>query len=99
MNCPICDVELVVVERDKIELDWCPKCSGFWFDADGAIVGWGDASFFVEPSYNDNEEFQGLATGIHPDHAQAGSYTATFRVADLESMKHVTCTLTITVTE
>ncbi len=34
MNCPICDVELVVVERDKIELDWCPKCSGFWFDAD-----------------------------------------------------------------
>ena len=72
---------------------------GFWFDADGAIAGWGDASFFVEPSYNDNEEFQGLATGIHPDHAQVGSYTATFRVADLESMKHVTCTLTITVTE
>jgi len=34
MNCPKCNVELIVVERDKIELDWCPKCSGFWFDAD-----------------------------------------------------------------
>lgn len=34
MNCPKCNAELVVVERDKIELDWCPKCSGFWFDAD-----------------------------------------------------------------
>ena len=73
---------------------------GFWFDAEGAVVGWGDAFFFVEPSYNENEEFQGLATGIHPDHAQVGSsYTATFRVADIESMKHVTCTLTVTVTE
>ena len=34
MNCPNCDAELIVVERDKIELDWCPKCFGFWFDAD-----------------------------------------------------------------
>lgn len=72
---------------------------GFWFDAQGAIVGWADASFFVEPSYNDNDVFQGLATGVHPENAHAGSYTATFRVADLESMKHVAITLTITVTE
>ena len=34
MNCPKCNSELIVVERDNIELDWCPKCLGFWFDAD-----------------------------------------------------------------
>jgi len=74
--------------------------SGFWFDAEGNIVGWGDAYFFVEPGYNDDEEFLGLQTGIHPDHATAGaSYTATFRVADLNTMKHVTVTLTVNVTE
>lgn len=74
--------------------------NGFWFDADGKIVSWGDAYFFVEPGYDDNDAFKGLQTGIHPDHATAGaSYKSTFRVADLESMKHVTVTLTVNVTE
>ncbi|MGN0004411.1 MAG: zf-TFIIB domain-containing protein [Candidatus Gastranaerophilaceae bacterium] len=34
MNCPACNSPLVVVEKNGIELDWCPKCNGFWFDAD-----------------------------------------------------------------
>ena len=73
---------------------------GFWFDAEGNIAGWSDAYFFVEPAYNDDADFIGLQTGIHPDHATAGaSYTATFRVADLNTMKHVTVTLTVNVTE
>ena len=33
MECPGCRRPLVVVERDAIELDWCPRCRGFWFDA------------------------------------------------------------------
>ncbi len=24
---------MIVVERDGIELDWCPGCPGLWFDA------------------------------------------------------------------
>ncbi|MBR6164128.1 zf-TFIIB domain-containing protein [bacterium] len=32
MLCPKCSVPLVVVERNDIELDWCPECEGFWFD-------------------------------------------------------------------
>lgn len=32
MNCPNCSAELVAVERQKVELDWCPECRGFWFD-------------------------------------------------------------------
>ncbi len=32
MRCPACRSELVVVEREGVELDWCPFCRGFWFD-------------------------------------------------------------------
>jgi Zn-finger nucleic acid-binding protein len=34
MECPVCSLPLVVVERKGIELDWCVNCRGFWFDRD-----------------------------------------------------------------
>ena len=33
MKCPVCKVHLIVVERHKIELDYCISCKGFWFDS------------------------------------------------------------------
>ncbi len=33
MRCPACRAELVVVEREGVELDWCPLCRGLWLDA------------------------------------------------------------------
>jgi uncharacterized protein len=33
MICPVCKSDMVVVERNKIELDYCPNCSGTWFDS------------------------------------------------------------------
>ncbi len=32
MNCPICNVALVISERQGIEIDYCPKCRGVWLD-------------------------------------------------------------------
>jgi Zn-finger nucleic acid-binding protein len=32
MRCPVCKAEFVVVEREGVELDWCPFCRGLWFD-------------------------------------------------------------------
>jgi Zn-finger nucleic acid-binding protein len=32
MNCPVCNVELVMSERQGIEIDYCPKCRGVWLD-------------------------------------------------------------------
>ena len=32
MRCPACGTELVVVEREEIEVDWCVDCRGLWFD-------------------------------------------------------------------
>jgi Zn-finger nucleic acid-binding protein len=32
MNCPICQVALVLSEKQGIEIDYCPKCRGIWLD-------------------------------------------------------------------
>ena len=34
MKCPACNNLMIVVEHEKIELDYCLICSGVWFDAD-----------------------------------------------------------------
>ena len=33
MNCPACKGIVVIVEYERIELDYCTNCSGVWFDA------------------------------------------------------------------
>jgi uncharacterized protein len=33
MKCPIDKSDMIVVEHHKIELDFCLKCSGVWFDS------------------------------------------------------------------
>ena len=30
--CPVCRVDLVMSERQNIEIDYCPKCRGVWLD-------------------------------------------------------------------
>jgi len=32
MKCPIDDAELVMSDRQGIEIDYCPKCRGVWLD-------------------------------------------------------------------
>jgi len=32
MICPACHNNMIVVEHKNIELDFCPKCQGIWFD-------------------------------------------------------------------
>jgi Zn-finger nucleic acid-binding protein len=32
MKCPIDDTDLVMTERQGIEIDYCPKCRGVWLD-------------------------------------------------------------------
>ena len=33
MICPTCRNAMIVVEHEKIELDYCTNCSGTWFDS------------------------------------------------------------------
>lgn len=32
MQCPLCNVELLLSDRQGIEIDYCPKCRGIWLD-------------------------------------------------------------------
>ncbi len=33
MKCPVCEnVDLVMTERQGVEIDYCPKCRGVWLD-------------------------------------------------------------------
>lgn len=33
MKCPVCiDVNLVMSERQGVEIDYCPQCRGIWLD-------------------------------------------------------------------
>ncbi len=32
MNCPNCNVTLVMSDKQGIEIDYCPKCRGIWLD-------------------------------------------------------------------
>ena len=32
MKCPIDDIDLVMTDRQGIEIDYCPKCRGVWLD-------------------------------------------------------------------
>ena len=32
LYCPKCKKELIAVERNEVELDYCIFCEGFWFD-------------------------------------------------------------------
>ena len=33
MDCSACGKPMIVVEHEKVELDYCVDCSGVWFDA------------------------------------------------------------------
>lgn len=32
MNCPKCNLRLLISERQGIEIDYCPECRGVWLD-------------------------------------------------------------------
>nr|WP_188507945.1 zf-TFIIB domain-containing protein [Parapedobacter pyrenivorans] len=32
MNCPNCNVTLLMTVRSNVEIDYCPQCRGIWLD-------------------------------------------------------------------
>jgi len=33
MICPTCKSDMIVIEHERIELDYCTECKGVWFDS------------------------------------------------------------------
>ncbi|HSW62406.1 MAG TPA: zf-TFIIB domain-containing protein [Dissulfurispiraceae bacterium] len=32
MKCPTCTIDLIMSDKQGIEIDYCPKCRGVWLD-------------------------------------------------------------------
>ena len=32
MKCPVCSIDLNMMDRQGVEIDYCPKCRGVWLD-------------------------------------------------------------------
>ncbi len=51
MLCPVCKVDLLLSEKQGIEIDYCPKCRGIWLDR-------GELDKLVEKSANVEDNFR-----------------------------------------
>lgn len=49
LPCPHCTVDLVMSERQGIEIDYCPKCRGVWLDR-------GELDKIIERSVSEPEQ-------------------------------------------
>ena len=49
MKCPVDDTELMMSERQGIEIDYCPKCRGVWLDR-------GELDKIVERAGDDDDD-------------------------------------------
>jgi Zn-finger nucleic acid-binding protein len=61
MKCPICkDVNLVMTDRQGIEIDYCPECRGVWLDRgelDKIIEKSNSQSGFQKPREQDSKQY------------------------------------------
>ena len=63
LQCPVCRVDLLMSERQGIEIDYCPQCRGVWLDR-------GELDKIIEsmPARQPNASFRlWLSSSPHPD--------------------------------
>lgn len=64
LPCPVCRVDLVMSERNGIEIDYCPKCRGVWLDR-------GELDKIIERSAADETRYRPAAEQApQPAHSQ-----------------------------
>ncbi len=61
MNCPICNLALVMSERQGIEIDYCPQCRGIWLDR-------GELDKIIERSAGENQPQAPRGESHHDKH-------------------------------
>ena len=64
MKCPVRDVELLMSEKQGMEIDHCPKCRGIWLDR-------GELDKIMEKSHAvSSQEY----SGRHDERHERGKY-------------------------
>ncbi len=49
LQCPRCNVKLIIAEQHNVEIDRCPKCKGIWLDK-------GELDKIINYSYEDGDD-------------------------------------------
>ena len=67
--CPACRVDLVMSERQGIEIDYCPQCRGVWLDR-------GELDKIIERSAGDDgaRPLSGVRLGISDHRGHGGKH-------------------------
>lgn len=71
MKCPVCkEVDLVMADRQGVEIDYCPTCRGIWLDR-GELEKLIERSSIIEASgrggYAQSPQYQNLDEHDHHD--------------------------------
>lgn len=75
MKCPVCkDVDLVMSDRQGVEIDYCPSCRGVWLDRgeldkiiERSLTNNSSQKSNYQPSYKENYN-------KYENHSQEGYY-------------------------
>lgn len=68
MNCPVCkNVNLLMSERQGIEIDYCPQCRGVWLDR-------GELDKLIEKAAGPAPAAESYGEGYRPPPQQHGGY-------------------------
>lgn len=76
MNCPVCNnVNLIMSERQGIEIDYCPQCRGVWLDR-GELDKIIERSVVVPTQKNEKPSlaYQAMPTYGHQPHSHDGRH-------------------------
>jgi uncharacterized protein len=80
MNCPKCNITLLMTDRQGVEIDYCPQCRGIWLDR-GELEKIVDRSVGNGPETNQPQGFPPMGFGDkhydkhddhHDDHREYG---------------------------
>ena len=71
MNCPKCNVTLLMTDKQGVEIDYCPQCRGIWLDR-------GELEKIIERSYAPENQsssfFGGNDHSYERQHDEHGSH-------------------------
>lgn len=76
MKCPIDDTELVMSERQGIEIDYCPSCRGVWLDRGelDKLIERSAPQVYVKQTNTDSSEYVPAGLSYSEDYRRGTGY-------------------------
>jgi len=65
MLCPVCDTEMLILEFNKIEIDFCSLCGGVWLDE-------GELELLISPENSNPSPVSGIIADLKKSMSASG---------------------------